>query len=67
MMELRHGLGSYQSISVIAECLNKAGFDSPSETIEASYKRIKQEVLGLVSSEIKRIKNNTNLKHLIKE
>ena len=67
MMELRHGLGSYQSISVIAECLNKAGFDSPSETIEASYKRVKQEILSLVSSEIKRIKNNANLKHLIKE
>ena len=66
-MELRHGLGSYQSISVIAECLNKTGFDSPSETIEASYKRVKQEVLGLVASEIKRIKNNANLKHLIKE
>ena len=30
---------SYQSISVIAELLNKDGFDSLSESIEAIYKR----------------------------
>ena len=30
---------SYQSISVIAEILNKDGFDSLSATIEAIYKR----------------------------
>ena len=39
MMKLRHGLGSDQSIPVIAEFLNEAGFDSLCETIEASYKR----------------------------
>ena len=38
-MKLRHDLGIYRSISVIAEFLNEGGFDSPSETIEASYKR----------------------------
>ena len=39
MMELRHGLGSYQSISVIAEFLNKDSSDSLAETIGAIYKR----------------------------
>ena len=39
MIKLRHSQGSYQSISVIAEFLNKDGFDSLSETIEAIYKR----------------------------
>ena len=58
---------AYQPIPVIAEFLNEDGSDSLSETIEANYKRVKQEILSLVASEIERIKNDTNLKHLIKE
>ena len=58
---------SYQSISVIAESLNKVSFDTLAETIEANYKCVKQEILGLVASEIERIKNYAKLKHLIKE
>ena len=57
----------YQPIPIIAEFLNEDGSDSLSETIEANYKRVKQEILSLVASEIERIKNDTNLKHLIKE
>jgi len=41
--------------------------DNLKETIEANYKRVKQEVLSLVDSEIERIKNYPNLKGLIKE
>ena len=52
---------------VIAEFLNEDGSDSLSETIEANYKRVKQEILSLVESEMERIKNDANLKHLIKE
>ena len=58
---------AYQPIPVIAEFLNEDGSDSLSETIEANYKRVKQEILSLVESEIERIKNDANLKHLIKE
>ena len=58
---------AYQPIPVIAEFLNEDGSDSLSETIEANYKCVKQEILSLVASEIERIKNDTNLKHLIKE
>ena len=58
---------AYQPIPIIAEFLNEDGSDSLSETIEANYKRVKQEILSLVASEIERIKNDTNLKHLIKE
>ena len=55
---------AYQPIPIIAEFLNEDGSDSLSETIEANYKRVKQEI---VESEIERIKNDPNLKHLIKE
>ena len=58
---------AYQPIPIIAEFLNEDGSDSLSETIEANYKRVKQEILSLVESEIERIKNDAKLKHLIKE
>ena len=57
----------YQPIPVIADIQNEDGSDNLKETIEANYKRVKQEVLSLVDSEIERIKNNPNLKHLMKE
>lgn len=57
----------YQPIPIIAEFLNEDGSDSLSETIEANYKQVKQEILSLVESEIERIKNDAKLKHMIKE
>ena len=41
--------------------------DSLSETIEAGYKCMKQEILSLVACEMEWIKSDTKLKHLIKE
>ena len=35
------------------------------ETIEANYRKVKQEILTLVDSEIQRIKNTPALSHLI--
>ena len=58
---------AYQPIPIIAEFTNEDGSDSLHETIEANYKRVKQEVLTLVASEIERIKNDPDLKQLIKE
>ena len=58
---------AYQPIPIIAEFLNEDGSDNLNETIEANYKSVKQEILSLVESEIERIKNDPNLKHLIKE
>ena len=58
---------AYQPIPVIAEFLNEDGSDNLSETIEANYKCVKQDILSLVESEIERIKNAPGLKHLIRE
>ena len=58
---------AYEPIPVIAEFTNKDGSDNLSETIEANYKRVKQEVLSLVDTEIERIKADPELCHLIKE
>ena len=58
---------AYQPIPVIADFINEDGTDNLKETIEANYKRLKQEVLSLVDSETERIKADPTLKHLIKE
>ena len=58
---------AYQPIPIIADFTNENGSDSLRETIEANYKRVKQEVLSLVDSETARIKTDPALAHLIKE
>ena len=57
---------AYQPIPVIVDFTNEVGSDNLKETIEANYRKIKQEILSLVDSEIERIKNNPALTHLIK-
>ena len=57
---------AYQPIPIIAEFTNEDGSDNLKETIEANYMCVKQDILSLVASEIERIKNDPNLKGLIK-
>ena len=58
---------AYQSIPVIVDFTNEVGSDNLKETIEANYRKIKQEILSLVDSEIERIKATPELTHLVKE
>ena len=58
---------TYQPIPVIVDFTNEVGSDNLKETIEANYRKIKQEILSLVISEIERIKATPELTHLIKE
>ena len=46
----------YQSIPTIADFKNEDGSDNLKETIEANYRKVKQEIFLLVDSEIERIK-----------
>lgn len=48
---------TYQPIPMIVDFKNKDGSDNLNETIEANYRKVKQEILSLVDSEIQRIKN----------
>ena len=57
----------YQPIPKINAFQNKDGSDNLQETIEANYKRVKQEIIVLIEKEIKRIKDDPSLCHLIKE
>ena len=58
---------TYQPIPIIADFTNKDGSDNLKETIEANYKRVKQEIISLVESEKERIKTDPALAHLNKE
>ena len=58
---------AYQPIPVIVDFINEDGSDNLKETIEANYRKIKQEIHSLVNSEIERIKATPELTHLIKE
>ena len=57
----------YQPIPIIADFINEDGSDNLKETIEANYRKVKQEIFLLVDSEIERIKNDSSLQHLVKE
>ena len=57
---------AYQPIPVIVDFTNKDGSDNLKETIEANFRKIKEEILSLVDLEIMRIKNDPKLAHLIK-
>ena len=58
---------AYQPIPIIADFTNEDGSDNLKETIEANYKRVKQEIISLVESEKERIKADPALAHLNKE
>ena len=57
---------AYQPIPIIADFKNEDGLNKQKESIEANYRKVKEEILSLVDSEIMRIKNDPKLAHLIK-
>ena len=57
---------AYQPIPIIADFKNEDGLNKQKESIEANYRKVKEEILSLVDSEIMRIKNDPKLTHLIK-
>jgi len=58
---------AYLPIPTIATFPNEDGSGSLTETIEANYKRVKQEILTLVELETERIKCDPSLAHLMKK
>lgn len=57
---------AYKPIPIIADFKNEDGLNKQKESIEANYRKVKEEILSLVDSEIMRIKNDPKLAHLIK-
>jgi hypothetical protein len=56
---------TYQKIPEILSFINEQGEDMMKAEIEANYKQIKQDIIGIVSGELERIKNDPDLQHLL--
>lgn len=56
---------TYQKIPEILSFVNEQGEDMMKAEIEANYKQIKQDIIGIVSDELERIKNDPDLQHLV--
>ena len=58
---------AYKPIPVITDFTDEDGNDCMKETVQANYRRIKEEVKQIVQEELERIANDENLKHLLQQ
>ena len=58
---------SYKKIPVITDFTDADGNDRMKETVQANYRRIKEEVKQIVQEELERIAGDDNLKHLLQQ
>ena len=58
---------AYKPIPVITDFTDEDGNDCMKETVQANYRRIKEEVKQIVADELERIANDENLKHLLQQ
>ena len=58
---------AYQPIPMIVDFKNEVSSDNLKETIEANYRKVKQEILALVDLEIERIRKTPSFVHLLKQ
>ncbi|MDX4973901.1 conjugal transfer protein MobC [Myroides odoratimimus] len=55
----------YQKIPEILSFVNEQGEDKMKQEIDSNYRRIKKDITNIVESELERIKNDPDLKHLL--
>jgi hypothetical protein len=65
--KVKHETARYKKIPEIVDFRDTDGNDTMTEQIQLNYDRIKREALQIVSDEKERIKNDPELRHLIKE
>ena len=58
---------AYKPIPVITDFTDEEGNDCMKETVQANYRRIKEEVKQIVADELERIAGDENLKHLLQQ
>ena len=58
---------AYKKIPVITDFTDEDGNDCMKETVQANYRRIKEEVKQIVKDELERIAGEENLKHLLQQ
>jgi len=65
--KVKQETSKYKKIPEVLSFRDTDGNDTMKEQIQLNYERIKRETFQIVSDEKKRIKNDPNLQHLIKE
>lgn len=55
----------YQRIPEILSFVDEHGEDKMKQDIESNYRQIKQDIVQIIASELERIKNDPNLRHLV--
>ena len=58
---------AYKKIPVITDFTDGDGNDCMKETVQANYRRIKEEVKQIVKDELERIAGDESLKHLLQQ
>jgi hypothetical protein len=58
---------NYQKIPEILSFVNEAGEDMMKQEIETNYRRIKQDIVQIIETELERIKNDPDLQHLVQK
>ena len=58
---------AYKKTPKILSFTDEHGNDDMKQVIEANYRQVKADVLQIVESEMKRIKNDPDLQHLIQQ
>ena len=65
--KVKQEVANYKKLPPITNFQDEDGNDRMQETIQANYIRIKEDIQQIVLDELKRIKKDPKLKHLIKE
>jgi hypothetical protein len=65
--KVKQETANYRKLPEIVDFRDASGNDTMPEQIQLNYERIKREILQIVSDEIERIKNDPDLRHLIKD
>jgi len=58
---------AYRKIPQILSFADENGVDNMKQEIESNYRRIKQDVVQIIGTELERIKNDPDLQHLVQE
>ena len=65
--KVKREMAGYKPIPVIVDFTDANGQDTLELEIQSNYKRVKQDVIEIVESEMKRIQNDPELVHLVKK
>ena len=67
LTQVKRETANYKKLPQIIDFRDEDGNDRMQEEIQANYNRVKQEVQQIVEDEITRIKNDPELRYLIKD